>query len=361
MWSLNRKWYYRLIEDLLSEVVSEKLLIGYTPDPKTHLFGAFNNHIQFGRWYYELSESQRHFYEIISAQKPQKPYFDIDIEDLTIDPQLILEEVISAILRAFQSFNISLSLNKHVLVFSSHGPGKFSYHVIIDGYCFMDLKEAKIWVKRICELIPTNAKIYLDQKVYTQHRQFRIVDSCKSDSGRYKRYQSMWSLKDQKIVQDVPEDLYIRQLHILGKSLISVTDDCLIIPRIYQKSTPSKFLTVQIESELVDKALQLSHPEVPIDSPGFPYSITKVLDNGFIVLKRLHVTYCKQCMRSHQNENPYILVIAGKTSTKAYFNCRRSHDSTLLGILKEGKPVPIHTKDRSVARMNKHDFDTVSI
>ena len=376
MWLLDKKWYSTLIDGLLPNINGNPMLISYTPNIKTHLYSHFVNYVQFGQWYYHIDNKQRHFYEIIEKNKPQKPYFDLDIDDVDIDHHKILELVVETILNVFGKYNIVLKLDD-ILVFSSHGENKYSYHIIINNYCFMDLSETKIWMKQIYNQIPNSIKKYVDQKVYTQHRQFRIVNSSKVNSNRIKQFQKSWIYKGKEINYKLLEDEYQRFMDILGKSLITYTNECLIIPRTYTRTMSSlsssnnevsnnevsnnKLEEFTITSEWINKALQLSCPDILITSTQFPYQVNNILTNGIITLKRLSKTYCKVCNRDHENENPYLLIKKGKKIVHAYFSCRRNYKYILLGILEIYESPVIKIKNNHLDNINKYHFDSVTV
>ena len=357
MWIFDRKWYYTLDSSLISR---GHLLMCYMPNEKTRLYSNFKDSIEFGTYYYNMEEKDRHFYEIIPGNLPQKPFYDLDIDDLNTNPQNILEIVIEYIIDSFLSINIVLDIEKHILVFNSHGPTKYSYHIIIDKYCFSDIEEAKYSFERLYSKLPKEVSKFVDKKVYTRNRQFRIVDSSKVGSTRFKRYQQEFSYKSNTVLQETAEDPHIRTLEILNKSLISITDYCMIIPHIYQKKIPSKLVSITIEDKMVNKAIQMLIPETKLESKDFPYQLTKVLDNGIIVLKRLNPTYCKLCQRQHEQENPFIIVVKKKTNISAYFNCRRNKRSLLIGVLWEYSETP-KKSDNTINKLNKYDFERIEL
>ena len=163
-----KRWYFRLVADrtknkygsraLLEDYnmnnIHSGLVICYTPerlpgseDPfvtrdgrPMHIFAFFESYIEFCNYSKSFNPIERSFYEVVFGELPQKPHFDIDIDRTEfntcypnqnvdiVSPQL-LELVING---CFQVIG-TLDIERDLLIYSSSGPQKYSYHLVINN------------------------------------------------------------------------------------------------------------------------------------------------------------------------------------------------------------------------------------
>jgi len=354
-----RKWYFLLVErevydadgntkkdpsprgliPLMAEVplaeLSGKLVIGLQKDER--LFTTFDSHIDFAYFLRNIKEDQRCFYEIIMGEFPQKPHFDIEVSRqdhpeyfATVEPDQLCELILDCILTVFKNKDIELSLERDILIFSSHGENKISFHIVIDNYCHCNNAEAKQLYKKVYALLPAQLQEMkppiLDHAVYSKKQQFRIVGCQKYKSGRIKRLRKEWTFHGKTIVHqyiEEPESLYHEYLLQLESSLVSNTSTCFLLPSFFEESDarPDNIEYKDITQEQADHAIKLLAELMGVtpDDPRFPYRLLD-LKGGIIVLKRLRPSNCRICSRVHEAENPFLFVIDGAV----YFHCRRA-------------------------------------
>lgn len=365
-----KKWYYYLKEDgnkktLLNvyplSTLNNKLIVSYTfkgnDKREKRVFGYFESYVEFGIYQMRFKEEKRCFYEEIFGEYPQKPRFDIDIKideerESEIDNEDIKDKVIEKIIEIFNENGIKIELKKDILICTSHGKNKKSYHIIIDNYCHLNNKEAKSFYNLVINRLPENIKKYVDNGVYNSKQQFRIVGSQKLDSNRPKIFNDKWKFKDTEIIYkyiETPDNEGHKIMLQLESTLITCINNCKILPSFIKEENNNKgsnsksvgeykkYEDEEITKEVGIEALKLlaSFGGLTIDNPLFPYKFVSV-SGQIVILKRIKPSNCRICKRIHENENPYLIIIGNEKLV--YFHCRRADPNKKLLI---GKLSPI--------------------
>lgn len=345
MWINGKEWYTYLVpkekcknSSLFENCDKQDLIIGYTPNSENYIFSSFKTINEFAK--YQIDISEKHFYEVIQGDKCQKPYFDIDISDITEPYEEIKDTIVETIVEVFQKNEIFLDFSKDILVFSSHGKSKFSFHIIVDNYCYLNNVEAKQMFQIVYNKLPENIKPYLDDKIYNKNRQFRIVNSKKFQSDRIKTFQEIWNFQNENIVYKFKEEIsndFHKFILLLQGSLITVTNHCSLISTKYVKD-----FSLNYGKELKTDKNSLKYQNINFTQHQLKeiekicselcYNLQERTGNLFI-LKRLNPSYCKLCKRFHENENPFIVVKENENFLYIFFNCRRNSKFELLGCI----------------------------
>lgn len=361
----NKRWYFRLVNNknnkykrsraLLEDYNSNQgLIICYTPDhlPEStvpfvtndgrpiHIFAFFESYIEFCNYSKFFNHHERAFYEVVFGNLPQKPHFDIDIDrdefailypnDNVNDvaPQL-LQHVINGCIEVIGSVNIE----RDILIYSSTGTKKYSYHIVITNKCHSNNKEAKAFydlvVQKVSVLTNNRYLNFIDPSVYSHCQQFRIVGCQKWGSGRPKLFNESFILNNNEYTHQYPEnvsDPLIKELVILYESLLGFTGVCSYLP----SYIPPKLITYNTESltdlddATVNYCMRLLHEKMD----PCPFTVREIQGNR-ICLKREAPSPCPICTftvngkvhhRVHENEHPYMFIKDGKI----YWDCRRS-------------------------------------
>ena len=325
-------------------------------------FAIFKDYIEFYHYSLKFIESNRSFYEIILGDKPQKPYFDIDIEkdkflemypDCTnFDEEVnkIIDTLIDSCFIILKNQGITLELDKNILLFTSHNDKKRSIHLVIDGYCHVDNYEAKEFNRlvinkfmNICDIKYSTVDFYnspfIDKNVYKKLQQFRMLGSQKRNSGRTKKFNKKFYYKGQEVIHKETEkarNSNHQNLIDLSKSLITFTYNCV---RLNNFLLPEQKIKKYIDfddlvSEEVKLIIDIYKEYYALNMPNEPYPYKfKDVKGQLICLSRMIPSYCEICNRIHENENPYLYLI-GNT---VYWNCRRCKetDSIIIGYFKK--------------------------
>lgn len=356
----NKKWYFRLVnkskenrtrslmEDYDLENIANHLVVCFTPPASLvykenlRIYSWFDSYIEFFHYMENFKPEDRCFYEIIFGELPQKPHFDIDInkesfvklypnEDMNTIGELLREAIITGCFEILKENNIDLDLSKDVLIYTSHGENKRSYHIVINNKCHNNNKESKLFY----ELVTNKVKSYtcnkyiefIDRGVYSSKQQFRIVGSQKLGSNRPKVFCETFlyqgELYEHVYKEDV-KDPNVKKVVIMYESLVSFTAGNAFIPL---KVLPCKNIQVQkIEQEYVDQCISLLKKKID----HCPFSVREVIGN-LILLKRESPSLCPLCNKTdpHEHENPYIFI----KDNRVYWSCRRSNKKLFLGFL----------------------------
>lgn len=324
-----------IVARTLEQVIEGKVV-------KKHMFARFNSYIEFVRHsHLEVADSHRCFFERITNGLSQKPYFDLDIKlgDQTKhnytreDGVLGITHLIAAIHQLLPMIN-----KKDVMIFSSHGETKMSYHVVVDRWCFSDGENCKAFAFDAIKLLPERLQKMVDHTMQKNGQEFRTYLSHKYGSDRFKRIDPMSTW----IPVEPPDTEMEGTFQISLASIITNTSYCKILPRFAKEKPVWNGEGVDVSADQLDRALQLTavYVGVPIfRHPTCPFSFVKVDEKGLIILKRHRPSRCKKCERTHDSNNPYITI---DKRGGAWFHCRgEREDSTFIGDTSAGLDVAV--------------------
>jgi len=352
---LGQRWYYRLLprrdndsEALLSHVDEESgrnlLFVSYELSNE-RLFTAFRDYLSYAKYTTGVSRTMMCFYELISSSRPQKPRFDIDVSDQSIDFDLLIEHVIQGIITVMSNLNMDFNLTKNLLMYDSSSKEKKSRHIVIGGYYHQNNGEAKRFYDLVLNEIPEEFRSVVDSGVYSTRQQFRILGNHKFGSGRYKKFMDRFTFKGDEYIHQYPikvmshQQLYTVQLQ---ESLLTEITYCtkLLLPDLEEdeesrkRSSTSTYDYEDLTDREIELSLELLKTKMGIDvnSDRSPFTYHSC-DSCMILLKRRFRSFCVICNRYHDNENPFLIVV-GDVRT-VYFHCRRCSNSKklLLGYI----------------------------
>jgi hypothetical protein len=368
-----KKWYYRLIPkkdvngkpkkglftDYPRNTLTSNLIVSWSYNDKVtnnvlRLYSVFKSYLEFGMFQLKLPQHERCFYEIILGESNQKPHFDIDIDikadgnnnnnnNNIIDGNKVTNNLITAILTVLSEKGIDLNLSTDILVYTSHGKEKQSYHVVINNYCHVNNMEAKAFYNEVINHVPEEDRQWLDSAVYSPTQQFRIVGSQKIGSDRTKILHKKWEYNGSIIEHRYPENPDSPEHEMvmnLEASIVGFTGNCKFLPVFVLDEPVKEYVDCDdVETKDAIAAIQLvaSAGKISVHDSRFPYKFAGI--NGpVIMLKRIRPSKCKICQRVHEHENPYLLIMGEEKNV--YFFCRRDpHGKKLyLGCLNPSSP-----------------------
>jgi hypothetical protein len=408
----DKKWYYRLVTndeetekergirsralmvDYPLNQLDGKLVVSLITQNNIRLFTVFESYVEFAHYNKKFLPDKRSFFEVAIGDFPQKIHFDIDLsqDDLTKDlsdlnlevlGNMLRDSVTREIIEIFKEWNLSLDLTRDFLIYTSHGTNKRSYHIVVNGYCHYNNKEAKAFYEYVMnrisggqmkfknkssetekqtashvwryllshpyfngstEKLSSFLRKVIDHSVYSPKQQFRIIGSQKLGSGRPKRFDTRWTFENQTIEHryiepvESPEHEFILQLE---ESLISYVSNCSLLPSLIDENGrqsgnagvfDNRIMVDNISMNLAVRALELCATTFGISTSDhrFPYKILGI--RGIIVmLKRLKPSICRICGRRHEHENPYLFLTGAESEGyTVYFDCRRADGKKLL-------------------------------
>ena len=363
-------------QGLLSRLPSEFLSYGHImrlqdEGSSRQIFMAFNSTEELLAYMHKFPLKSRFFNEYIPGDRRTKPRFDLDIEcdDPTqpynsrkhleqITPDNIkdigkrtLTALLDAICRVFTlstlRFKRALPFfpEEHIVVYESnydlHGyplSQKVSYHVIINGFCHDNYKEAHAFAKEVAKEM-AYGRCFIDYGVYAKNCFLRCVNSRKIKgigifSGLKRRCSSYpWGANTMESKLMYPLFGYTEQMtsdgHVplddpnyalleLRESLITYVRDEITIPS-FVSEIDRKIFDTTLTKEMIDSMMMLLRNWLPNADAIFRLREVK---GNVIHLKRCMSSFCSMCNRNHDNRDP-LLFLAFKT---VRFYCCRNPD-----------------------------------
>jgi len=316
---LNRKEHRNLLD---SEKIEQDSIVvsNWTGEKK---YAVFSGHVSF----YEFQEKEQYhkkcFFEILFPGSTRKPYFDIDMEKEKY-PDFCEKSFFFEVYRSLFCIFPDLRHKGSVLVFSSHTDKKRSYHIVIDGWYLQNYEECQIFYQRFLLNIEDKYHSVFDESVYKSTQQFRMLWSHKYQKDNTKNFYSKFSYN-----VNVPkryQTIKGKNLFIFFSSLVSKTEKCYPIIGFEKKVSKKKQLEEGKCSEKDhDEAMSMFRKDSQFREGSFEKNdMVEEKGNLIIPLKSNRPYHCETCQRTHQAENPY-LIVRGE-EREIFFDCRRSKD-----------------------------------
>ena len=342
-------WYFRLKGEngLLSSLSDEEkinhLIVSYVNPDGMRFFLAFDTYINFIKVMNGINIEKRNFHEVTLESRNQKMRFDLDIKKQYMDEpvtysmvQNFLDDLVTAIMEEYCEMGIVLSPEKNILVFSSHGKEKWSFHIIIDGYYCENSKECQELFKKITERMnpSSNHMDWLDSGIYSSNHCLRILGSCKKDGDevRIKKLETSWKFKDSEVKYEYGQEIKSEKHKLVmefERSFITLTENCYPIPTLISSDTlegiEKQKKILQLDEEIMDYSYRVFQSTF-----GDICSYVSTMSN-MIMLKRNYPTGCPICDRVHEADNAFLIVKPVHTENECikkydiYFDCRRSN------------------------------------
>jgi hypothetical protein len=319
------KWYFRLDELLEKNLESRELIICYTflQEAKVvHVFSKFN-FMDFYKFLTTIPEENKHFFELIRDERPHKAFFDIDIKDKDlIENYNFLEDFLEQLTSI-----LSIDIERDVLVYTSHGEKKHSYHILLNYKT--NMAKNKLLANLVNEKL--QHKNCLDLGVYNKNRQLRILGCTKLNEKRFKVWLESFQFKGRtiKTLLEDEADIGMEKVIFLSSLVNYVQKEMktLDIPEEDQVKPPES-LKLDL-SDLSEK--EVSEAKELVSKHISPDLEIREVQGKLISFNNTKGYYCKICLRIHDQENPFVAII----SDKVYFYCRRSENNKklLLGTL----------------------------
>ena len=352
-----------LMEKYTITDISRHYIICFTPPPgflKGHeikrLFAFFDSHVEIYEYLQKFETHNRCFYEVIFGELPQKPHFDIDVnsedilpgDDMNYVARLLCDSVVLSCQEQLLEMGVVLDFSRDLLMYSSNGENKKSYHIVINNACHSNNKEAEAFyflvMQKVKQRGPERYSFCVDPKVYSRKQQFRMIGCTKAGAARQKIFlESFWIGEcEYKHVydEDVTEPGMLI-LTMIRESLVSFVSGCSFLPNLLKENTYHRYESEDMEEDQVGECMKLLKGNGELCRGGTcPFSFIS-MKGSIISLKRERPSFCPLCNKTHQHENPYILT----TQSRVIWNCRRrppGSDGLLLGFLSSpGQQAPL--------------------
>tara|TARA_R110001592_G_scaffold18816_12_gene77787 strand:+ start:62424 stop:63632 length:1209 start_codon:yes stop_codon:yes gene_type:complete len=307
----NKKGEENLIE---SETITEENLM-ICQQLRYRRYTLFKNFNQFTKYFFTQLDEEKCFYEMMREKDGRKPYFDIDIDDLSFDFKSMIEQIKNRIIDM-------IGKKIKIIVFDSSTETKLSFHIIVDDVYLQSYKELLTFYDKVDEKLSEENKKYMDRCVYKSVQQFRIVQSHKFMKNNIKRLREDLSYRfsvPKRIKTEIGKFNYL-----LASSLVTNVSACRVLcgfqPVVEEKDL--NFSGSANEGDIED-VMKMFYKKYSYGDFTFQECKEKN-GNLLIVLRRLNPTYCDICKRIHESENPFITVTGDFRNVVFY--CRRTDE-----------------------------------
>ena len=306
---LNRKGK----DNLLSNEKIEEENIIVCQQLKYRQYAKFKNHIHLRKYMQNTEYNNKCFYELITEKKFRKPYFDIDIDDIKLDEKIIIDEIILSISKILE--------DAVILIYSSHTKDKISFHIVIGNYYFINNQENKNFYQKVIENLKKETSEYVDSKVYNTVQQFRILGSHKYEKTNVKIFRE--DLSKNFNIPDIYKELPTAiENYLLISSLVTMTEGAKYLSG-YEKKEEIKNIVPENGFSSISDLEDILNIFYSVYSYDIFQYLNTIDNNGnlLITFKRLSPSYCNECNRRHEHENPFVTV--NGIYRNIFFYCRR--------------------------------------
>lgn len=304
-----------------------KLIIKYDDKNGFYKFTVFESPWELYQHIFSLPKYLRTFFEVVTNLTCRKPHFDIDFvvnNPKELDDIDVISEVVSGCQKVM---NNKLDLAEDIIVLQSHGwkekAYKVSYHIIIDNYYLQTEKHAKEFCKNVMACM-NDYHEYIDDKIYSSIRQFRLIGNCKYKSNRFLHHVSKWNYFGTPITS-IKRDDY----RLFFSTLVGVTGHCQKI-EIELPKKELEYNSHEARDDEVSDAMEKLHDYFKTHDIEAEFRVRDV-QNSLIILDRVESSLCPVCNVIHDSENPYLILTKDK---EVLFNCRRSDRFINIGDVK---------------------------
>lgn len=278
-------------------------------------------------WNYIQTASHTSFYEVFKGG--QKPYFDIDIEDLAVDGDALVRDVFLALKKVVsQEFEFA--------VYTSHTASKLSYHIVLADVYVCDHHKSRQLCAMVAESMGSPDKRFIDAGVYNTVQNFRLLGCRKQGLDNPKVFSRALS----KGVGACPKDRQTssaKALYMFQKSIVGFTAGCShlslpLTPIARTKPPVVKSISIDVYQPVITKALSILERRMPGHSLSVEYIKEGVRSTRLLIILKNNAGYdCFACGKHHDKENPFLDIKVGNT---VYFNCRRSKSPHICGTIR---------------------------
>lgn len=286
---------------------------------KNNWFTAFKGSRDLYEYVIRVPTEARDIYEMIDGDKKQKPHFDIDIKFL--EEKLSEDEATNIYNKIIEEIrNVSIKILGKELKeigfkhYPSHGSDKRSGHIIFSKCHHNNATEAKLFCDTIKYLMTPELAKYIDPKVYSSRQNFRCLYCAKLGTQRIKILEGSTEVSftdfTDSLVSEIAPDSFLIEIEKL--------------PKIPGKAIPKVILPSTYNSQEVDMyaianmAMDMTAAFSGVTQADWAFEFSKI-QGTLIILKRRWPSYCSLHGRIHDNENPYLGIVNGRS---VYFHCR---------------------------------------
>jgi hypothetical protein len=252
-------------------------------------------------------------------------FFDIDCEDTNVDKDVLLSEIVDAILNYLKiEENIIYPMNR-IVVINGHKDTKISYHLIFPDIAVPNMDTMKIIAENIKSCM-NDYKEYIDCS-YMNQKNFRLLFNTKRGSKAFLKFQKKWTYIG--TVEDKEEEIEFDFMSSDKKLEFTLMFEYSIIQCFSSVNT-----VIQSKNKKDDTSVPLiTDDEIQeiLNNVKLPKGLEIANSNENIVhLVNKEGYDCPKCNRRHENQNPYLFIKKDLLCRELWFNCRRNKESLLM-------------------------------
>lgn len=298
---------------------------------------------KFHKLYKIIDPKDKHFYEMINDKC--KFFLDIDGKEIKTNDWKIYLRSVEKILINFFKKELNIDINP-IKCESSEDKyeTKKSCHIIVPKYCFL-VEDCKYLCNKFVNNYIKDEKLknIIDLTVYGKNRCLRIPYSTKINSNRIKNVPIVY-YKD-SFITDIENTEF---LTIGRKNIIKNVKKS----RNVFNNKINKSNIICKEENIYKNYVEMLNKLINVNKKTFKPRKDGI-NNNMIICDRINSSYCQQCKRIHDHENPFIIV--KESQNKLYLYCRRNPKPTVYDIVKsdENKNITIFNDIKLIVFLEK--------
>ena len=290
-----------------------------------------------------LKDEDQVFYEYMLEYEPRVVYFDLDVDTKEFEysfeeAELLKDRLIEVVIEEIKvQFSIHVDIEKDLVVFTSHGDKKFSYHILIrscrmtykcvEKFCMPIIKQVRKEFK-----LTNGREVFLDDSVYSRRQAMRVLGSTKLGKTRPKTFNETFMYKGSEINHKYPMEI----LSVGHKRLVQLTESLIShkglheIPEVTIATTEDEVQTVNSETFNVDNL-----EDILKENPWIKDQFNLRPREGGVYLERKCSGECPACKKaergSYVHESQNATLVQDKDGNVTYI-CYQKHATRLRSI-----------------------------
>lgn len=275
-----------ILNDHTYEELADKFVIR---DMSTSVYYVFDNANEYQEFIEECEEM--HFEEVIFHNMHQRFKFDIDMNEIidADEEKAMINDFITDLRCCFDHV-YSADISDDIVVCTSHGKKKHSYHIIVKNPAAPNSKEAAFFTQElVCNYIHDKPIMkYLDTGVNKSVQNFRLINCSKPGNNRVK------ILRDVKKFEEYDSYINIR----------AVSDEYEIVDSVLADNNPQQHV-VQTSDTIALRVADYAHQHA--ESNGCYTNPRATSPPGLLIYDRKTPAFCDICNRVHANDNTFMV------------------------------------------------------
>jgi hypothetical protein len=263
----------------------------------------------YENYYAKLPEPERCLFEVIT-DRLQKIYFDIDIPyNMTEFHEMhLIAQIQIGILKAEPKIK-----KENIMTFSSHGPSKRSYHIVVDKFFVTNNYANQDFFLEVKSYVDPHLQAPMDPSVYKKVQQLRMYGCQKYDTEKKTGCGRFKILAKQNTWVNEEKEERLKELTILRASLITHDTGCELLRRKIEEKPGYEGISRAYSTEETKKI-----KDVVKEKFGTTFEYYGENKNS-LIFKRNNPSMCPIHNRVHDHQN--ISIYVKNSNNKIYYRC----------------------------------------